>query len=197
VEAAREARRRRQPREPEARHQERMARDVHDGFADLAEQPGERLLEGRDGACPRPRVGAQRRERRVARAVEQRRAPVVEGVRERDGGVEVLDAVRAERQLRERVGQRCVGDHRGAHVVSEPREGELLGARTAAELVGRLEHEHAAPSGGDQGRGGQPVRPRADHDGVVGGGHAASLARAEGQGATPRNAHPRKMTRVD
>jgi hypothetical protein len=64
--------------------------------------------------------------------------------------------------------RRCGGERvdRRADVVTEAGEGELRGARPAADGVARLEDANGAPGLGEGDRGSEPVRPGADDDGV-------------------------------
>ena len=65
----------------------------------------------------------------------------------------------------ERRGERKRHDRR-ADVVTEAREGQLLGPRPAADGRRGLVHAHGAPGAGERQRGGQTVRSRADDDRV-------------------------------
>jgi hypothetical protein len=53
-----------------------------------------------------------------------------------------------------------------AHVVSEARQRQLGGARSAPDLVLSLENENRAAGFRKRDRGCETVRPRADDDGV-------------------------------
>ena len=88
---------------------------------------------------------------------------VVERVRERGGRVDPFDVEPEGVEERRRRAERV---NRGADVVSEARERQLQGPCAAADRVLRLEDEDGA-SGLRQGDGGgEPVRARADDDGV-------------------------------
>ena len=130
---------------------------------------GERVRVPRDRPDEPPVPGvvlAERFARRLDRALEQRRRPVVEGMRERGRRLDPLDAARSEwdrpeerRHQRERVDRR-------ADVVDEAGERELSRARAAADRLPRLEHAHRDAGTGQRDRRGQAVRPGADDDRV-------------------------------
>ncbi len=121
------------------------------------------------------RVLAELGRRRIDGALERDRCAVVEGVRDHRGRLDHLDAVFRQRQRAE---VRRARDERvdgGAHVVDEARQGQLGGAHSPAERVLRLADEHRPTRAGQRDRGGEPVRARPDHDGVVSG-QAGDLA---------------------
>jgi hypothetical protein len=100
---------------------------------------------------------------RRRRALDDQSRAVVERVRERGGRRDPVD-VEAE-GAEER---RCRGErvNRGADVVSETRERQLRRPCAAADRVLRLEDEDGASGLREGDRGGEPVRPRPDDDGV-------------------------------
>jgi hypothetical protein len=75
-----------------------------------------------------------------------------------------MDQIELERtQERRGGGERMNGR---ADVVPKSRQRQLGRARSAADLVLRLEQENGATRFGKRYRGGEPVRPCADDDGV-------------------------------
>ena len=101
------------------------------------------------------------------RALEHDCRPVVERVRERRRRMDPLDAVLGQRHgAHERRGDPERVD-RGAGVVQEARERQLLGAQAAADRVAALDDEHRATGPREHDRRREPVRPRSDDDRVV------------------------------
>ena len=125
-----------------------------------------------DEAIPRPAVSAEAGHRVLQRSVHHARAAVVERVDERDLRLDQLEAVAVEaRRREERRGTRHRVDGR-AHVVPEPGQRQLRGARSPADGVGGLEHDDRASGLGDGDRRGEPVRT-GSHDHDIG--HVVSL----------------------
>ena len=95
--------------------------------------------------------------------LEHDRRPVVERVRRRCARVDPVDAeVEApeeRRPHRERL-------HRGADVVQEPGQRQLLGVQPTAEVAGGLPHLDLDPVLQERDRRREPVRPRPDHQGA-------------------------------
>jgi hypothetical protein len=104
-----------------------------------------------------------RRPELVGRTPDEQRGAVVERMREGRRRLDQVE-VQSERAEEGRGGRERVD--RGADVVAEPGQRQLRGARSAADRVPRLEHEHGASRLGKSDRGGQPVRAGADDDGV-------------------------------
>ena len=129
------------------------------------------IVPGRDPRLEQPpvglAVGPEPGRRGLDRALERDRRPVVQRMRERRRRLDPFEAVVGERQAAEEARARAEGMDRGADVVVEPRQREVLGAKAAADDLGRLEHQHAASGPRELDGGREPVRPGADDDGVV------------------------------
>jgi hypothetical protein len=112
-------------------------------------------------------VGPERGARLSNRALEYRRRPVVEGVGERGGRVDPLEAVLLERERLEEgrgVPERMYG---GAEIVDEARQRHLRGAGAATDRFFGLQDRDRATTSGQLYRGGEAVRPRPHDYGVV------------------------------
>ena len=160
-----ERRRRQCAARGEARERERMAR-----AAEWPEQVSqhERCVanERRHQARVTGRILPERRPGRRDRALEHRSRSVVERMSERRRRPDPLDAVLRERQRREE--RRGDGEwmDRRAHVVLEPRRGQLGGAHAAADRLRALDDAHRHALARERDRRGQSVRARADDDRV-------------------------------
>ena len=143
-------------------------------------------------------VRAERAHRLRERAVEDTGGAVVERMRERELRVRELEPVTREIERSERRRARGERMDRRAHVVQVSGQRQLLGPRTAADVLGRLEDEDLAPRDREERGRGQPVRTRAHDDGVVLRlVHAGSLARRPRANFARMDAPIAKMTRTD
>ncbi len=84
-----------------------------------------------------------------------------------------------ELDLAKRAGGERERQHGRADVVAEARQGQLLGAHGAADVVGRLDQEHAASVLGERDRGDESVRPGTDD-------HSVKTVCAHGERISPR-----------
>ena len=146
-----------------------MVRDVHERTRDVG-----------DEVTPARACGAKDAIHRCASvptdasmcgepAIERARGAVVERVGEGQVGLRELEAVAGEIERRER---RRPGRERNdgrANVVAEPGERELFGADAAPEPICPFQKQDRTPLDGEDRGGGEPVGPRPDHDGVIGG----------------------------
>jgi hypothetical protein len=94
-------------------------------------------------------------------ALDHHGASAVEWMGERRIGLDPIDLQVRQRGRRER--HRV---HRGAHVVREAGQRERGRADAAADLVARFEHAHRGARTCELDGGDEPVRARADDDGV-------------------------------
>ena len=100
----------------------------------------------------------------VQRAVQHCRPPTVQGMRQREIGVEQPQAVRGEwERAQERRGDRQRVNAR-AHVVQVAGQCQLLGAGAAPRSSPPLQNPHRSPRQGKRDRRGKAVRPGADDD---------------------------------
>jgi len=167
LEAVRHAFGRGQPGEPEPQHPERVAREL-DRRQRVAEEAVRiaadvRLHQAAVGAG----VGlAQPGRRLLDGTAEQDRGLVVQRVRDRGLRVQPPQPVVGQRQLPE---PRRADAHRvgaGADVVGEAGQGELGGARAAADLRVPFQDQDRRARAGQPHRGREPVRPSAHDDRV-------------------------------
>ena len=113
------------------------------------------------GVAPEPLRG------RVYGALEEDGRAVVERVGQRRRRLDPLEAVPLELERLEERGAETQWMYRGADVVAETRERELLRSHPTAHGRRRLQDEHGAARARQQDRGGEAVRPGADDDRVV------------------------------
>ena len=111
-------------------------------------------------------VGAQPVGGLLERPERHRRPPAVERVGVADLRVHEPHAAAGQVELAEERRGRGHRLHGRAHVVRVTGAGQLLGPHAAAGTVGPLDHLHPQPGRGQAQGSGQPVRPRADDDGV-------------------------------
>ena len=149
---------RRRGAQAEAGEQQRMARQaVGHRPEDVLGEP----VEGRRGGAEEPLPGlpriAQAGRRLLDRAQHRRHLAAVERMGEidlRPGPLEPV-AVEAERRQRRRADGKGVDGR--AVVVEQARQGQLAGAGTAADRLGRLDHRHPHPAARQDRGAGQPV----------------------------------------
>jgi hypothetical protein len=134
---------------------------------DGAEVLDERARERRPGRA----VGAEARGGRVEVAVEHDRLAPGQRMPIAGRRMDPLEPVVCQRHAREHGRGRRRRVDGGERVVVKARQRQLLGPHGPAGAVGGLEHEHLAAGLGEPDRGGEAVRPGADHDRVA---HAAS-----------------------
>ena len=165
--------------QPEAGQHERVLRQVQHRLQDLVGEVGPRLHEGPGEGRVGLAVHAQPLRRPLNRLVKRRRVPVRDRLGHRDVRADPRQPVLFEgERLEERRG-RPEGVDRRADVVDEAGPRQLRRARGAARRGVPLQHEHAAARLRHPDRGGQPVRPGADDDGVVVHGEEGKRGRGE------------------
>ena len=166
AEGGREARGGPEPPEGEPRHHERMARRAERRrqhiVGELSPDANERRMKPPPVIAPR----AQPVRGRVERALQDRGGAVVERVRQ---GRRRLDP--RESQVGQREGaeeRRGEGERvdRGADVVGEPRQGELVGPEAATHRRLRFPEQRPDPGARQGDRGREPVGTRPDNHGV-------------------------------
>jgi hypothetical protein len=130
----------------------------------------------------RPRVTRPERGGRLGDRPRQHGGGAVgEGMRHRQLGVQPLQAVALQGQGAERRGVDAEGVGRGARVVPEAGEGQLLGAGSPAHGAARLEDGHGEATAGQLHGSRQSVRPRTHHDRIEHRRHLRTPSSADGQ----------------
>ncbi len=160
-----EHRRRPQPAGPEPGQRDRGRR----GQIERGEQAGGEAIRvggerGEQSAPPRPRPEIGVRLHDIA--VQQRRRRVLKRVREWHRRMCPTQALRRQWQRTQRRRGQRQRQHSGAHIVSEPRQGQLLGAQPAAGGRRGFDDEHPPAGFGERDRAREPVGTGADDDRV-------------------------------
>ncbi len=145
-----------------------MTRHVEDRPQEVGSEAVPARGQGPEEPAPRSAIGPERPSPLVDGLRHHARRAVVEGMGESERRLDPFDALLRQGHGAEEGRAHAQGMDRGADVVTEPREGELLRARAATHRCRGLEHEHGPAGTGEGQRRGQPVRARADDHPVVG-----------------------------
>ncbi len=140
------------------------------------EGPGPRrrpvVHEGADEPAIRRAVTAEAECGLLDGPVEDHGRAVVEGVGERDGGMDPLEPVVPEAELGERGRGRAERMDGRAHVVTNPRKGQLFRPGATPDAVCGFDHVDGVPACGKRSGGGEAVGSGSDNDGIE---HSASV----------------------
>ena len=164
LELSGEDRDRKDAAQPEARERDRMLRNTKQRREDRREDRGLVLDERREQASVGAAVPAERARRVLQRARRGGGPSAVKRMGERDRGASQRHPsgwVLAEERRRGEEGM-----NRGAEVVPEARQRELLGAAPAPRRLRPLVNRDFQPRARERQRGGEPVGARANNDRV-------------------------------
>ena len=142
----------------------RRAQRSEDLAHELVRSADERIEQAPVGLCVRTESPG----RLLHRALEDHSGAVVERVGQRRVGVGQLQPMLRQRQAAQEWRDERQGVHRRAGVVHEAGQRQLLRAAAAAHGFPTLDDGDLAPCPGQHDGRGEPVRTRADYDGVVG-----------------------------